>query len=616
MSRNLFVWVDPQPIGVPPANGSNATTAAVVGLPCGRPCLDSEISIYSCIFLICLVLTLGPLLSPRGRHEFGQRVRQSHPRFWCSPEARQARLALAQLALQPPLSTFVMAVVVRTISSTCHSTETSQWTAFFIVALLFGLACEFWVVKNYREPLNTIRRLRLNSARTVAVLFCVLMLDHGLWAMLLLGALCASYLLRDHSAAWELMLVANGSSSFPGPCLLYQCSPNASFASFAHPLSVAPPTPPINSTAPVGSPWDQLPCTIGRGAPLAGWQDGFARAVSAWDWPLLAYLFFVLVALCVLLRVEHVRRRNAPPLPPGGDSWAAFVAERTMAGATAANVKLPPTDPPPEADAATAAAALTAWQVAQQDKCGVRRAQARRTPSIAPSAAAERVAPVVDLTSASGCAECTICFEQLHTQRCTLFKKGAKRSCNHFLHEACARQLVSLSRTRCPVCRAEFDEVARLPSLLSDPEDWFLAADVQGNERLSMARVSELLLTQFPLDSARLDEAMPSLWAKWDVGSKGYVSRADFVSPGGVLDWLRANLLLCAPVPARAESPRSPSAAAQEPVVVNATEVSLGPLVDVPATPSAIRVDASLAPTGEAEMASCETTAASSQLSS
>jgi hypothetical protein len=51
-----------------------------------------------------------------------------------------------------------------------------------------------------------------------------------------------------------------------------------------------------------------------------------------------------------------------------------------------------------------------------------------------------------------------------------VLKCGANRVCSHFFHEHCARQLPS---QHCPLCRAEFTALERLPLLSEDAEGWF-----------------------------------------------------------------------------------------------------------------------------------------------
>ena len=67
--------------------------------------------------------------------------------------------------------------------------------------------------------------------------------------------------------------------------------------------------------------------------------------------------------------------------------------------------------------------------------------------------------------------ECPICLEPLATQQCAVLMANGLRACNaHFYHEACAAQLARSSHMRqCPLCRANYDAIRRVP-LLSEEE--------------------------------------------------------------------------------------------------------------------------------------------------
>ena len=67
--------------------------------------------------------------------------------------------------------------------------------------------------------------------------------------------------------------------------------------------------------------------------------------------------------------------------------------------------------------------------------------------------------------------ECSICLEPLAKQQCAVLMANGLRACNaHFFHEACAAQLARSSHMRqCPLCRANYDAIRRVP-LLSEEE--------------------------------------------------------------------------------------------------------------------------------------------------
>jgi len=135
--------------------------------------------------------------------------------------------------------------------------------------------------------------------------------------------------------------------------------------------------------------------------------------------------------------------------------------------------------------------------------------------------------------------ECSVCFEDLSSEPCAIFMSaGSRRVCLHVFHERCALELPS---KHCPLCRADFVSVARLPSLATDAEAWFAAVDFEGDGRLSKAQVLQVMLTQFPLDVPKFEAKMDELWPTFDKTGSGYVSRAEFFAPGGLVHFARTN---------------------------------------------------------------------------
>jgi hypothetical protein len=56
--------------------------------------------------------------------------------------------------------------------------------------------------------------------------------------------------------------------------------------------------------------------------------------------------------------------------------------------------------------------------------------------------------------------------------------------------------------------------------------------------------VLDALVTQFPIDLAKLEQALPMLWARWDISGSGHVTRDEFVHPErGLLRFVRTKLL-------------------------------------------------------------------------
>ena len=153
--------------------------------------------------------------------------------------------------------------------------------------------------------------------------------------------------------------------------------------------------------------------------------------------------------------------------------------------------------------------------------------------------------PINDLMGGGGGgqqhAECPICFDDLCGKPCAVFRRGDMRVCSHSIHEDCARDLPA---QHCPLCRAEFSELSRVPLLAEDPEGWFRCVDHHGRSELSKAQVADALVTQFPLDVPHFEKALEKLWPRWDHNGDGSISRAEFFRPEvGLLDFVRTNLL-------------------------------------------------------------------------
>ena len=168
---------------------------------------------------------------------------------------------------------------------------------------------------------------------------------------------------------------------------------------------------------------------------------------------------------------------------------------------------------------------------------------------------------VAGLTTAERHVECCVCFESLHEGPTVTLTLGGKNACAHFFHEECARDVQRYARGQrsaaCPQCRQRFDGVRALPKVSDDPDGWFFCVDVEGDGRLSRQQVLNVLVTQFAIDLDKLEAAMPSLWARWDIDGSGFVSKLDFLHPErGLLHFVRKELLH-----ERVRAPHSGSAA-------------------------------------------------------
>lgn len=143
------------------------------------------------------------------------------------------------------------------------------------------------------------------------------------------------------------------------------------------------------------------------------------------------------------------------------------------------------------------------------------------------------------LTAGEQQAECCICFDYLHERPVACFCHQGKRTCAHFFHEDCATELLGSGGTRpdmthaCPICRRRVDTVVKAPKASADPEAWFRCVDVESNGKLARADVMSILVSQFPIDHAKLEEAMPTLWEKWDKTQSGYLTKEEVIGADG-----------------------------------------------------------------------------------
>ena len=112
-----------------------------------------------------------------------------------------------------------------------------------------------------------------------------------------------------------------------------------------------------------------------------------------------------------------------------------------------------------------------------------------------------------------------------------------RRTCPHFFHDDCAADLLKAGGVRktrepgawqgslytlaggapahCPICRRDVDARMRVPKANDDPQAWFACVDVGSDGRLKRAHVIAVIVSQFPVDQAKLEAELPTLWAKW-----------------------------------------------------------------------------------------------------
>eukprot|EP01065_Artemidia_motanka_P026926 TRINITY_DN32166_c0_g1_i1.p1 TRINITY_DN32166_c0_g1~~TRINITY_DN32166_c0_g1_i1.p1 ORF type:complete len:338 (+),score=116.51 TRINITY_DN32166_c0_g1_i1:49-1014(+) len=122
--------------------------------------------------------------------------------------------------------------------------------------------------------------------------------------------------------------------------------------------------------------------------------------------------------------------------------------------------------------------------------------------------------------------ECVICMEPLCSQPLgVLLDVLGIRVCSHTFHESCVSQC---RHQACPVCRAEFAKVGRVPDIINETDEWFRLMDISGDGRLSQREVSQALRGALELDEDRIEEAVQKQWTLWDSDGDGKISRAEF----------------------------------------------------------------------------------------
>jgi len=137
-------------------------------------------------------------------------------------------------------------------------------------------------------------------------------------------------------------------------------------------------------------------------------------------------------------------------------------------------------------------------------------------------------------------AECSVCFEPLCNEECSMLFYRKQRCCRHLIHTRCAEQLQDFHlQSFCPECRSPFDALIPLPRLENDDaQTWFNAVDANGDGRLSQTEVLDMLKVQYRLDWRRLASAIEESWNLWDKTESGDLSYDELVAEGGLLQYV------------------------------------------------------------------------------
>ena len=97
-------------------------------------------------------------------------------------------------------------------------------------------------------------------------------------------------------------------------------------------------------------------------------------------------------------------------------------------------------------------------------------------------------------------------------------------------------------KRECPVCDRPFSEVRTLPDVVLDPRTWFQMCDVNLDGTLDKEEVMESLGSVLPVDRQKLRRAIKMNWTKWDVNNDGDISLEEFISRGGLKDYVVDNM--------------------------------------------------------------------------
>jgi len=138
-------------------------------------------------------------------------------------------------------------------------------------------------------------------------------------------------------------------------------------------------------------------------------------------------------------------------------------------------------------------------------------------------------------------AECPICYENLCAAPVGFFLSAtAQRVSPHYFNLAAAQQWLASGNGTCPLTRKPIATVMVVPDVRTNPDAWFTAVDVDGNNKLSRFEAIEALKAQFALDVAGLDAAVADpdhwMWQQWDVDRSGTLERNELLAkPSGLV---------------------------------------------------------------------------------
>ena len=189
--------------------------------------------------------------------------------------------------------------------------------------------------------------------------------------------------------------------------------------------------------------------------------------------------------------------------------------------------------------------------------------------------------------------ECAVCYDDLCSHRTAVFVKqdGRTRTCKHYFHAACARELLehadqemmmdqggefeeeedyddgeeaasrsggsrsnsnnnngnnvrnTTKRNRisatCPICRVPVYGSVNVPSCSTNPNLWFDIVDIDDDGKVSPTDLVTILRAQFLVDWRTIEKKLTGeIWPKYDANNDGFISRDELLKPDGLLDYL------------------------------------------------------------------------------
>jgi Ca2+-binding EF-hand superfamily protein len=111
----------------------------------------------------------------------------------------------------------------------------------------------------------------------------------------------------------------------------------------------------------------------------------------------------------------------------------------------------------------------------------------------------------------------------------------------------------------CPLCRARFDGVLKVPSM-TDARAWFSVVDQDQDGKLNQVEVLEVLKASMRMDVERLEAEFPALFRRWDTDGDGYLNFDEVVGQNGLASFISGRFPR-----RRASSPTPPVALSSEP---------------------------------------------------